>query len=205
VEQSESKNAPLRIAGASAVWTGKSMIVWGGYKGSADRNRTITDEGSIYDPIADSWTPIMSGRAQGTPSARSGHQAVWIGNKMVVISGGGAASSTDLSSTGGIYDPATDTWSNFQSELMVERVGHKMVWNGEEILLIGGRSNRLKTLFGEVYGFNPLTFRWRVLSGSALPARRVYSSIVWTGSSALVWGGYAGDSKTQRSGSFYYP
>ncbi|WP_141732151.1 Kelch repeat-containing protein [Oligoflexus tunisiensis] len=192
--------APRTLEGHSAVWTGDSMIVWGGYSG----NNVVTDYGAIYNLATDSWKPI-AGKGQGAPTARAGHQAVWTGNAMVVISGGGVGTSTDLTSTGGLYYPATNTWTNYRSELMTERYGHRVVWNGEEVLLIGGQSRRLATYFGEVYAFNPITLRWRILPGSVTPPPRSFSSIVWTGSSALVWGGYAGNSKTQRSGAQYFP
>ncbi len=199
-KMSTTGEAPRTLQGHTAVWTGDSMIVWGGYSSS----NVITDYGAVYTPATDSWK-IIAGKAQGAPSARAGHQAVWTGNAMIVISGGGTASSTDLTSTGGIYYPATNTWTSYRSELMTERFGHRVVWNGEEVLLIGGQSKRLTTYFGEVYAFNPFTLRWRILPGSVTPPSRSFSSIVWTGSSALVWGGYAGNNKTQRSGAQYFP
>ncbi len=70
------------------------MIVWGG----ADPGGY--GDGAIYDPSIDSWQPMT---AQGAPSGRSGHTAVWTGSKMIVWGGG--------SNTGGIYDPATDSWT----------------------------------------------------------------------------------------------
>ena len=192
--------APRTLAGHSAVWTGDAMIVWGGHVS----NTTITDFGSSYNPTTDTWKAI-AGKAQGAPTPRAGHQAVWTGSAMVVLSGGGSGTSTDLTSTGGLYNPATNAWTSYRSELMTERFGHSAIWNGEEVLLIGGQSRRLATYFGEVYAFNPLTLRWRILPGSVAPLPRSYTSIVWTGSSALVWGGYAGNSKTQNSGAQYFP
>jgi N-acetylneuraminic acid mutarotase len=197
-----SEYAPKRIAGHSAIWTGDKMVVWGGYQGISDSSRTITNEGGIYDPKDDSWTPTA---IENAPAARAGHQAIWTGAKMVIISGGGVSSRTDLKSTGGQYDFETQSWTNYTSELMVERVGHKAIWNGEEILVVGGRSNRLKTYFGEVYAYNPVTQRWRILSSSTTPNGRYNASIVWTGSSAVVWGGQSDDQKSEKSGGIYYP
>ncbi|HYX37975.1 MAG TPA: hypothetical protein VE954_33155 [Oligoflexus sp.] len=208
-KMSTGANAPRTQAGHSAVWTGKSMIVWGGQTA----NNAITDYGAVYTPATNSWSPMID-NAQKMPTARAGHQAVWTGSKMVVISGGGSGTSTDLTSTGGLYDPDKKQWTPYSSELMTERWGHRVVWNGEEVLLIGGQSKRLSTFFGEVYAFNPETMRWRILPGTVPPAespevttppKRSFSSIVWTGSSALVWGGFAGDKTTQRSGAQYFP
>lgn len=197
-----SDQAPRRIGGHSAVWTGSQMIVWGGYGGDSDSNREITAEGAIYNPAQNSWSRIEAG---GAPSPRAGHQAVWTGKKMVVLSGGGVSSQGGLSATGGLFDPETRSWTPLQTELLVERVGHQAIWNGEEVLLIGGRSNRLKTYFGELYAFNPVTLRWRVIAGAKNPEPRFYPSLVWTGSSALVWGGMGADGASLRSGALYFP
>ncbi len=197
-----SSSAPRRIGGHSAVWTGEKMLVWGGYAGDSDSAREISAEGAIYDPARDTWTPMSNG---GAPSARAGHQAVWTGKQMVVISGGGVSSQGGLNATGGLYDLAKGQWSPLQTELLVERVGHQAVWNGEEVLVIGGRSNRLKTYFGELYGFNPESHRWRLISAGKSPELRFHPSLVWTGSSALVWGGMGADTQSLRSGSLYFP
>lgn len=50
------------------------------------------------------WT---STKTAGAPAARASHVAVWTGSKMLVWGGFGGG----LASTGGLYDPATDTWS----------------------------------------------------------------------------------------------
>lgn len=196
------EQAPRRIAGHSAVWTGSQMIVWGGYAGDSDSSREISAEGAVYTPAQDRWTKIG---ASGAPSARAGHQAVWTGQNMVVLSGGGVNSSGALSATGGLFDPKSFSWVPLQSELLIERVGHQAVWNGEEVLVIGGRSNRLKSYFGELYAFNPATLRWRVVAGAKTPEPRFHPSLVWTGSSALVWGGMGPDTRSLRSGALYFP
>jgi len=47
----------------TAVWTGDSMIVWGGYSGSANLN-----SGAIFNPNSNTWSPVSTVNA---PSARS--------------------------------------------------------------------------------------------------------------------------------------
>jgi hypothetical protein len=70
------------------------MIIWGGWNGS------FLNDGSIYDPIADSWTATSTGT--NVPSARDSHTAVWTGNQMIIWAGyfKGAAKNT-----GGVYWP----------------------------------------------------------------------------------------------------
>jgi N-acetylneuraminic acid mutarotase len=72
----------------SAVWTGRSMIVWGG----DDRNT-----GGVYMPEANLWLATDTG--DGCPVGRSSHSAVWTGKEMIVWGGAGGLSS------GGIYRP----------------------------------------------------------------------------------------------------
>jgi hypothetical protein len=74
----------------TAVWTGSTMVVWGGnfFNGSSfvDLNT-----GGRYDPGSDSWAPTTGYRA---PIARSLHTAVWTGNEMFIF--GGALGSSSL-------------------------------------------------------------------------------------------------------------
>ena len=51
------------------------------------------------------WTPTSS---VGAPIARRDHSAVWTGSKMIVWGGYGLAG---YEQTGGLYDPATDSWA----------------------------------------------------------------------------------------------
>jgi len=73
--------APEPRWGFSTVWSGRSMIVWGG--ASADGSRLL-DTGGRYDPKADRWIPTTT---QDAPLARTGHSAVWTGSEMIVWGG----------------------------------------------------------------------------------------------------------------------
>jgi N-acetylneuraminic acid mutarotase len=74
--------APGQRARHAAVWTGSRMIVWGGF-GELPFNCCL-DDGAVYDPGADSWAALQ---ADGAPSGRSGHGAVWTGSFMVAWGG----------------------------------------------------------------------------------------------------------------------
>jgi hypothetical protein len=84
--------APSGRANATAVWTGSRMLVWGG-QGTA-----IQGDGRVYDPGADSWTPMA---AAGAPMGRVGATAVWTGGSMLVW--GGSAPPYHVVSAGGRY------------------------------------------------------------------------------------------------------
>jgi N-acetylneuraminic acid mutarotase len=159
-------NAPTGRRRHTAVWTGKEMVVWGGYDGSSDVN-----SGGRYDPSTNSWTATSTTSA---PFARDFHTAVWTNSEMIVWAGcpncnygiratyaaeSVAAPSPTPSEppptatptptptippvpgTGGRYDPATDTWrASSTADAPVERDGHTAVWTGSEMIVWGGEA-----------------------------------------------------------------
>jgi len=95
---------PGRI-GASAVWTGKEVLFWGGQSGP---DATEAD-GAAYDPQAKRWRTLPPAPI----GPRTEHQAVWTGREMVVW--GGYANCCPIDSVvhdpaAAAYDPATDRW-----------------------------------------------------------------------------------------------
>jgi hypothetical protein len=86
--------APTARADHTALWTGKYMVVWGGYYHQYTGGR--------YDPETDSWLPTS---IVGVPPGREAHTAIWTGTRMIVWGGFGGGS------TGGRYDPDSDTWT----------------------------------------------------------------------------------------------
>jgi hypothetical protein len=73
-------NAPAAREGASAVWTGKLMIVWGGTS-----QGTLLRNGGRYNPAADSWMSVSTINA-GQP--RANYCAFWTGTGVLVWGGG---------------------------------------------------------------------------------------------------------------------
>lgn len=86
IPTSTGENVPAGRCGHTAVWTGDSMIVWGG------SNSEYLNSGSRYDVSTDTWAETS---VAGAPTPRSSHTAVWTGNSMIVWGGyGGAATNT---------------------------------------------------------------------------------------------------------------
>lgn len=78
---------------ASAIWTGKEMIVWGGYGvyfGAID-SRT----GGRYYLEKDAWKPTSTG--PHVPPGGAGHSAVWTGEQMIIWGG------APVTAAGGLY------------------------------------------------------------------------------------------------------
>jgi hypothetical protein len=118
----------------SVVWTGSEMIVWGG----EDDATTTFQDGAKYNPSTNTWTPISMVNA---PSPRSAQVAVWTGSKMIVWGGwnGRNNSPKEFYRDGGIYDPATDSWTLIQSaNAPMGRLNPTAVWTGFDFLIWSG-------------------------------------------------------------------
>ncbi len=101
---------------------------------------------------------------------------------------GGAT--TGVTNTGGVYDPATDTWTATSTTgAPTPRDGHTAVETGSRMVIWGG-SDPLETGTGGIY--DPTTDTWTATSATGAPAPRRNHTAVWTGSRMIVWGGTAG-------------
>lgn len=178
----------------TAVWTGSRMLLWGGHDG------TFTNTGGIYDPATDSWS-VMS--AAGVPTGRYDHTAVWTGTRMMVW-GGYDGSISPYPITGGLYDPATDTWSVMSiTGAPAGRSGHTAIWTGTRMIVWGGYDNSSYLNTGGLY--DPATDTWSAINTIGAPTGRSGHSAVWTGSRMIVWGGTSGGDNHTNSGGIYDP
>jgi N-acetylneuraminic acid mutarotase len=66
--------------GHRAVWTGRDMVVWGGY------DTEMRADGARYRPSADTWAAVIAGPL----AARQHHAMVWTGRQLLVWGGEGA-------------------------------------------------------------------------------------------------------------------
>jgi N-acetylneuraminic acid mutarotase len=169
-------------ANATAVWTGTEMIIWGGYDGSSNK---LFGDGMRYNPVTDTWSPVS---ATNAPAPRTGHTVVWNGSEMLVWGGGVANSGTLYTDTGGIYTPATDSWTAMPATggAPSARIDHAAVWTGSEMIVWGGRAmNSLDS--GARY--SPTAHSWQPVSAFCLPMARGGHTGTWSGTEMLVWGG----------------
>jgi hypothetical protein len=160
------------------------MIVWGGYRREGATS-ILTNTGGVYDPTTDTWTPTST---IGAPTARDTHAAVWTGTKMIVWGGYDGVPGVP-SGTGGIYDPATDTWTPTSTVGAPSgRSEHTAVWTGSKMIVWGGWSGGSAVEdTGAIY--EPAADTWTPTSTVGVPERRENHTAVWTGSKMIVWGG----------------
>ncbi len=173
-------NAPVPSTKVQGVWTGTTMIVWGGM---TDPSGTPTNTGGVYDVVADTWSPTSLVNA---PTARLSSSLIWTGTRMVAW--GGTDATGTIVNTGGQYDPATSLWTSTSTVNAVGRTSHSSVWTGTEMIVWGGYAPSASNT-GQRY--NPSTDLWTDVTTTGAPDARALHSAVWTGTKMIIWGGSA--------------
>jgi spore germination protein GerM len=178
-------------AGGIVVWTGREMIGWGGgCCGDA------FSDGVAYNPTTNTWRNLAR-----SPLAGSQHPTgAWTGRELIIVVSGfdpdGNQSPARLARAAA-YNPATDKWRRI-APVPAPRVGATAVWDGRELLVVGGGAVGGKQLPAVGFAYNPRTNRWRRLP--PMESGRAEAATVWTGRRLLVWGGGTG-----RAGSLVIP
>jgi len=202
-------SAPQHRCYHTGVWTGATgatktadkMLVWGGIVGAAG-NRITTNTGGIFDLATNSWKAISTNNA---PTRRRWHTAIWTGatgnpktaHRMIVWGGIGDKDTPDYN-TGGIYDPATDSWKATSTKSAPSaRWDHRAVWTGSQMLIWKGASKTAGGASGGAY--DPASDSWTPLSASGATAIYRYHGLVWTGTHLLEWGGDLGGGAGQSN------
>lgn len=192
---------PLTAVGApgpremhSAVWTGSKMIIWGGC--DAVYCSTVYNDGALYDPDLDEWTPIS---VDQSVIARHFHQAVWTGSEMIVF--GGSSSAEGMS-----YNPAMDTWDSIsQTNAPAPTYQGASIWTGNKFITWGGClifSTGPCLSYSNSGGiYDPVSDTWVMMATLDAPSPRWTHTAVWTGNEMIVWGG-CGDSCYNDGGLF---
>lgn len=183
------RSIPMPPTGATydawyeAVWTGAEMVIWGGRRGADP-----VSVGAAYDPLTDNWREIPTGPL----SARFNHSMVWTGSEVIVWGGDAADDSEAPLADGAAYDPSTDLWRVIAAGPLEARSGHIAVWTNDayasDAMLIwsGQGTGEAFLVTGALY--NPRADGWRLIDSPQIPPR-VGATAVWTGSTAIVWGG----------------
>lgn len=152
--------------GASIVWTGSEMVLWGGadaglgFDLSGDEYQSAA---AAYDPEIDRWRAI----ADAPMPPRQDAAAVWTGSRVIVVGGdrfedldclGGLRCRAGLQNRldGAAYDPVADAWTAIQPS--PEPVSAEATWTGQEVLAFSPRGDAVG------YAYDPELDRWSALS-----------------------------------------
>jgi hypothetical protein len=177
-------NVPSKRSEHTALWTGTEMLIWGG------TDNAWLKTGGRYNPSTDTWMATSTGA--NSPIGRFSHTGIWTGSEMIVW-GGSANVFEHVTSTGGRYNPTTDTWASTSTGGIppAARHQHTAVWTGTEMIVWGGNDGSIDMNSGGRY--NAVTDTWVPTSmGAGVPDVRSLHTAVWTGKEMIVWGGYSG-------------
>ncbi|MEZ0311398.1 MAG: Ig-like domain-containing protein [Myxococcota bacterium] len=210
-------NAPSARTSPVCAWTGDRMIVWSGvnpsnvplntgamydpvtnawtpiasstssvgttYRESAAwTGTTMITKAGIYDPAVNTWTALPT-----PPRTRTAATMIWTGSRVIVWGGcwdqGVGGCSVD--SRGEWFDPKTSTWGVINTGLPGTSMEHTAVWTGVEMIAVGGGSSGAGNGGIRYVASNGALSETR--SGTTGPYRA--ASLVWTGSTAIAYGG----------------
>jgi len=167
--------------GAVVAWTGHEAIIWDGVCCAGTSNR-----GVAYLPASNTWLALP-----GAPLARRRNAAgAWTGKELIVAGGMVPPEAGQrIYGDAAAYNPATGVWRKLPP-MPGARYGGIALWDGTEVLFLGGYATTSYTPAAHGLAYNPATNRWRVLP--AMQYVRSGFAAVWTGHQVLVWGGLMG-------------
>ncbi|MDI1443903.1 hypothetical protein [Polyangium sp. 6x1] len=185
-------DAPSPRFGHTAVWTGQSMIVWGGYS----TNGTV-NSGAQYRPDTNTWTALPTMNA---PAARIRHTAVAGSGYMVVW--GGTSETHQALQSGARYHIATKSWSATPTMgAPIPRTQHSATWTGDHMVVWGGMD--FFDWFADGATYSPSANQWTAKTSNTNAASpRESHTAVWSGSEIFVWGGWNGGPYLDTGGIF---
>jgi N-acetylneuraminic acid mutarotase len=190
-----STNAP-GFAYHTAVWTGREMIVFGGFSFTSN----LAQSGFRYNPATDTWTALSTTNA---PQGRYRHTAVWTGSEMIVW--GGETGNSNYATNYGRYNPSANegngAWVTLDSNSgPAARADHKAIWTGSEMIVYGGFN--VDNLLLSNGRYNPTMGLWTGVSTTGAPKARGGYTTIWTGSEMILYGGFSGSSYFREVSSY---
>lgn len=191
--------APAGRRRHSAVWTGSSLIVWGG-----EVSGLLSHQGGQYTPANGTWALLPTTTAS---PARADHTAVWTGQRMIIWGGVVGAA---VSNTGALYDPIAQAWLETATAGAPEaRAGHSAVWTGTQMIVWGGANTSGALGTGGIYTppsgplANGETGAWTALPTTGAPSPRRDHVGVWEEGRLYIWGGETSTGTTLNDGAVY--
>ncbi len=181
--------APLQPRrSAAGAWTGRELIVAGGYAALFESTHTpipytTFDDAAAYDPASRTWRTLPP-----MPTPREGATALWDGSEVLVLGGSAAVDAATLAS-GVAYNPTTNRWRSLPT-MPFSRSDFAAVWTGRQVLVWGGFSGppAVATTPPNGEAYDPSTNRWSAMPTAPLRGR-ANPVAAWTGTSLVVWGG----------------
>ena len=168
----------------SAVWSGSSMMVWGGYANTGSESVHVND-GASYDPVVATWTMLASNSA---PRPRLRHQALWVdsgaSSGMMVLGGSGVST---FFGDGGLYSGTS--WTPVSDFFGVDaRAFATAVFIPPWVLSWGGQ-NYSGQFDDDGVVYDTRQTPWTVARLPTAPSARAHHTAVAVDGRMVIWGG----------------
>jgi hypothetical protein len=185
-------SSPLAVRGLPAFeWTGTQLMVWGGIAST-----TTLSDGARYNPVSGSWTKLGDPPLGFVSRVFFGQSTVNGG--LILVGGISPAGPSYLAD--GIYFDATGVASMVPpipssvlttpardvSQSWSDGADRCWFWSGGQLDFFTGASATLLP-GGAMYVLSTNT--WSSMTSIGEPSPRGFAQVVWTGKSAIVWGG----------------
>ena len=187
---------------ARGGYIGTDFVVWGGITQPAGADSVGLADGARYDPAARTWVtlpsapPLANGVALSTSVIEGPELFIW---------GGKTSSLLAETSTGGRYRvgggwapigaPAPTVLEKRRSDAASWfGAGRLWIWSGASM----SAPPATQTLGGGAW-YDPVMETWGSMAETGEPAPRAGARAVWTGSEAVIWGGYPAGSGWSQS------
>lgn len=177
-------------AGAQSAVPGGGMILSANPDAS---NLTSAGYVRLGGQLDMSWQQLRS----DTP--RTGHTAIWTGDKMIVWGGevqpcaGCPPADTSYSLNGAVFDVTSNRWFAVTlTNAPRRRSKHTAVWAGSVMIVWGGSyvAGGGQTYYENTGGrYDPLLDAWSVTTTTNAPSKRDQQTAIWTGKEMIIWGG----------------
>ena len=153
-----------------------------------DATRVVTPPATAPSPPA-RWTEL----ADSPLSPRSGHLAVWTGERMLVW--GGVGPDDRALGDGAAYDPGTDRWTPMADAPVKLGRSSTAVWTGQRMIVWGPLATDPgegppESSAGATY--DPAADRWATMADAPVSTVGGHTA-VWAGGRMIVWGGAIGE------------
>lgn len=171
--------------GTSIVWTGRELVVWGGWPRGTEGEQAEAD-GFAFDPETQTWrtlppAPIGGGGPRVTRDERGGAPAVWTGSEVLfwdIRLDDGSLATLAL-------DPVAGTWRRLEDPIHRPSWGGAWAWTGTELVVVGGGDRDSPTTV-QGAALDPATGAWREIAEAPMGVN--LANAVWTGREVVVVG-----------------
>jgi hypothetical protein len=177
---SELPPVPAHRDASAWVWTGRQLLVWGGYD---EKNEVDVADGYAFDPETKAWASLPP-----APVARTGASAVWTGREAIFWGGW----DRDGNRMDGVaFNPQTESWRTIASAPIPARHAAVVIWTGTEMIVWGGGGRDDPSTNRSGAAYDPVTDSWHTIADAPLGLN--LASGTWTGREVIVFGSLLND------------